>query len=269
MGTYIRPPELEARNKYLIKEARKGRQLTELAKEYGISRERVRQIVSAAGVIASEISRERTQKRNQELVEDAHKGASLRVLSEKYGLRDDFIRQILRSNGFGRSGFCIDCGKKVGMKRDRCVACARIRHRSLLVNRYHNNSEYRDRYHENQNRYRRKVGLKPINFGVRRNRPKPWVCEECGEELPDDAHPNRKYCDDVCHQKVRNRNAMILYYSRERKIRKCSYCGKKLPENAAKSQKYCRLECRFDAALERARNARDAKEAAREGAGNT
>ena len=150
---------LKKRNGNIVRRAWTGELLTEIGSDYGISRERVRQIARAAGVPTT------AELRGMRL-EDAlvyaseHPAVSMAELSERFLLNPARVSRHLKENGVLTSymdgGPCADCGKPCSAQRKRCSDCGPAHTRSRMNWKYHNDPAFRRRHHEAQQRYRAK-----------------------------------------------------------------------------------------------------------------
>ena len=137
-----------------------GKLPREAAKELGITRERVRQLMLELGIRSqANVRAERRQRvltrKELRMVERLYtSGVSLEKIAESEELDQEFVSQIVRENRFVRKTRCQTCGKEIRSKskfgvRKNCVTCARNLERVRFAERqrvmYKSDPEFRKR----------------------------------------------------------------------------------------------------------------------------
>ena len=126
MGEPLREPPPQSakteRNEWIVQSYREGASGADIARAFGITRERVRQILLRAGHRPRLDKREQDQERNAQIVQSYHDGDTASEIAERHGITAPAVRIVLRS-----AGVPLNEGSQIGqrhMERNAAIVTA-------------------------------------------------------------------------------------------------------------------------------------------------
>ena len=186
----------------MIQRVRDGELLTAVARDYGLTRERVRQITTVAGVF-SRGSIYHCRKRREIIRELWELGYTNVEITEELSVSKVTVRRDLRLLGLKANAYCVDCGDPLEGRTpstQRCDICQAVHIRKVTreTARRLYKQRRKDPAYRKMNRETCKAYYRKVRSGYRA-RPAAR-CDFCDHRIPEDAHANRKYCDFKCRR---------------------------------------------------------------------